>query len=75
VAELAKFWDTYEATHFDKLKHEINMMFERQSRCFYVAINPDLWASLQKVAQRRGIMVETLVNLWLQERILSKPKP
>lgn len=70
LAELAEFWDSHDATEFDDHTHPVEMRFELNQRRHYVAIDPDLLASLRQRAQMRGLSTESLVNLWLQERLL-----
>lgn len=37
-----------------------------------VPIEVELFAALEKQAQQRGVRVETLVNLWLQQRLTEQ---
>jgi hypothetical protein len=41
-----------------------------QTRRHYVAMDPDLLKRLRQEAQARGISAESLINLWLQERLM-----
>ena len=70
IEQLAEFWDTHDATDFDEQTHEVEMHFELDRRYHYVAIDPDLLSSLRQRAQARGLSTESLINLWLQERLL-----
>lgn len=72
VAEMADFWDTHDATDFEDQTHEVDFEFDLHTRHHYIAIEPDLLARLEDIAQERGIGVESLANLWLQERVLLK---
>jgi hypothetical protein len=38
-------------------------------RHFLVAADPDLIARIRAVAQRRGLQTESLINLWLEQRV------
>lgn len=40
-----------------------------------VPVEVDLLASVEKEARRRGVSVETLVNLWLQEKLSEQTQP
>ena len=71
ITEMAEFWDTHDATDFDDQTHEVAMEFDLRVRRHYVAIDPELLARLRKLAQARGITLESLANLWLQERALA----
>jgi len=39
-----------------------------------VPVDPDLLSAVEKQAHQRGISVETLINLWLQQKLLE-PSP
>jgi hypothetical protein len=71
IAEMAEFWDTHDATDFDDQTYEVTMEFDLHTHHHYIAIDPDLLARLRELAQARGISLESLANLWLQERVLA----
>ena len=70
ITEMAEFWDTHDATDYDDQTYEVTIEFDLESRHHYVAIDPELLARLRKLARARGITLESLANLWLQERAL-----
>ena len=41
-----------------------------QTHRHHVAMAPDLLERLRQEAQARGISAESLINLWLQERLM-----
>jgi hypothetical protein len=69
--DLADFWDTHDATDFDTQTHEVALEFDLKTRRHYVAIDPDVLAEVREAAAARGLSIESLANLWLQERALS----
>lgn len=71
IVEMAEFWDTHDATDFDHQTHEVTMEFDLRAHRHYIAIDPDLLVGLRELAQARGISLESLANLWLQERMLA----
>ena len=71
IEEMAEFWDTHDATDFNDQTYEVAMEFDLQTRGHYLAIDPDLVSRLREEAQTRGINVESLANLWLQEKMLA----
>jgi len=73
LEEMAEFWDVHDATDFDDQTHEVDMMFDLCVRPHYVAIDPDVLGLLRDAARVRGLSTESLVNLWLQERLLKQP--
>jgi len=72
IAEMAAFWDTHDATDFEEDTYEVEMTFDLNFRRHYVAIDPDLLIGLRRVATARGLSTESLINLWLQERLLTQ---
>lgn len=70
LEKMGKFWDTHDFTQFDTDAPDI----EYTINCT-VAIEPDLLAAVEKQAQKRGIGVETLINLWLQEKLMEQLQP
>ena len=71
IAEMAEFWDTQDATDFHDQTHEVDMEFNLHRRRHYLAIEPELLSRLREQAESRGVGLESLANLWLQERVLA----
>jgi len=67
LQELAEFWDTHDLTDFEDQIHEVHFEVDIRSRKHYVAIDPDLITEVRRVA--RGLSTESLINLWLQQRL------
>ncbi|MEZ4646394.1 MAG: CopG family antitoxin [Chloroflexota bacterium] len=65
--EMGEFWDTRDFTEFDDPKRP-DVVFEIRDT---VRIEAKLLAKIEKVAASRGIGSETLINLWLQEKVLA----
>ena len=74
IGEMAEFWDAHDATDFDDQTQEVTMEFDLRTRRHYIAIDPDLLARLRELAQARGVGLESLANLWLQERVLASER-
>lgn len=66
--EIAEFWDTHSlADYWDQTYEvEFEVTIPRRRR---ISIEADLFARIAEEARRRGISAETLVNLWLAERL------
>lgn len=66
--EIAEFWDTHSlADHWDETE-EVEFEVRAMPR-HRITIDPDVYARLETQAKVRGILPETLVNLWLVERL------
>jgi len=68
LEEIAAFWDTHSLDdYWDQTKEvEFEVRAKRRHR---VTLDPDIYERLETQAQVRGILPETLVNLWLAERL------
>ena len=68
VKEIAAFWETHSlADHWEETKPaHFTVRALRRRR---VTLDPEIFAQIEALAQKRGVMPETLVNLWLSERL------
>jgi hypothetical protein len=69
LEEMAEFWDTHSLADYDDEIYEVEMTFDQAARRTWIGIEPDLLAELRRIAYERRISTQTLVNLWLSERI------
>lgn len=67
--EAAEFWDSHSTADYDDLMHDIHFDVDIQRRVFLVPIEGRLAKEITVVAKREGLALETLVNLWLQEKL------
>ena len=67
VRELADFWETHDTTDYPLNQVEFDV--DISARQHYVAVDPDLLAEVRQMAHARGLSAESLVNLWLKERL------
>ncbi|MDZ7333474.1 MAG: BrnA antitoxin family protein [candidate division KSB1 bacterium] len=69
--EIAEFWDTHSLADYWDQTHEVE--FEvRAKRRRRVTIDPEVYSQVELHARARGILPETLVNLWLIERLTKQ---
>jgi len=66
--EIAEFWDTHSlADYWDQTREvEFEVRAFRRRR---VALDPEIYEQIQAEARMRGLQPETLINLWLLERL------
>ncbi len=68
LKEIAEFWDTHSLAAYWDQPHEVE--FEvRAKRRRRVTLDPEIYAQVESQAHVRGLQPETLVNLWLAERL------
>jgi CopG antitoxin of type II toxin-antitoxin system len=75
LADIAEFWDSHSTADYGDLTHDVQFDVKlRESRADYEAVKlvPELGETLQALAQARGVTVETLVNVWLTEKVLEQ---
>jgi len=67
LRETADFWDSHDTADYplNKVEFEVDV----SARQHYVAVDPDLLAEVRRTAHARGLTAESLVNLWLKERL------
>ena len=69
IDEAADFWDKHDlAEYVDETKvGDFDVTIEK--RVFLTALEPELAKKLTDIARRQGITTETLINVWLTEKI------
>ncbi len=67
--DMAEFWDTHSVADYDDQTYEVDIVFDPEARHSRVHIDPDLLQELRQIALQRHISTQTLVNLWLSERV------
>ncbi len=69
LEEMAEFWDTHSLADYDAETYEVEMTFDPSARRPFVGIDPEVLADLRQIAHQRRVSVQTLVNVWLSQRI------
>ena len=67
IEEASEFWDAHSVA--DCPSHVVQFEYRPEERITFVAIANDLLCHLEKQAKEQGASIETLVNLWIQERL------
>lgn len=63
---MGEFWDTHDFSDFDD-PTRADVTFEIRDT---IRIEAELLTKIEKMAAAKGIGTETLINLWLQEKVL-----
>src|SRR6266571_9232790 len=69
--EAGEFWDTHSGTDYEDHMKEVHFDVDLKGRTHDVRIADDLMREVRKIANKKGVATETLVNLWLQEKIAA----
>ena len=68
LEKVGEFWDTHDFTEFD----DTNAPDVEFKISCAVSVEVELFSQVEKQAHARGVSVETLVNLWLQEKLAER---
>ena len=66
---MAEFWDTHSLADFDDQTYEVEMAFDPSARRSVVGIETELMAEIRRIAKERQVSTQTLVNVWLRQRV------
>ena len=70
LEDMGAFWDTHDFTEYDTDAPDVSFTVVRA-----VQIEAELFATLEQQALLRGVSLETLVNLWLQQKLSEEARP
>jgi metal-dependent HD superfamily phosphatase/phosphodiesterase len=71
--EISEFWDTHDLTQYGEQTGPVEFEIDIQSEATYFPVEMTLSDKIAKIARKRGVSPETLLNLWLQEKIQQEP--
>ncbi len=67
---IAEFWETHSLADYWDQTEPAEFEFDPQARRRYlVAIDPDVLARVRTVAKQKGLQTESLINLWLEQKL------
>ena len=70
LEEMADFWDTHDVTDFEEFLTPVDATVAMSPRHEYViTLSDSLDLLLQKAQKSEGVSLNTLVNLWVQEKL------
>ena len=74
LEEAAAFWENHDLADYWDLTREVDFDVDIQRRVFLTAVEPDLAKKLVACAYKRGVSTETLINVWLTEKLTATPE-
>lgn len=66
-----EFWDTHSSADYEDFIEDVVAEVDLQSSKVYCPVQKDLIKELQTHARQQGVSVETLINLWLREKMME----
>jgi hypothetical protein len=67
--EIGDFWDTHDLSDFWDQTKRVDFDVNIESEITYYSLEKRLAKEVQSIAQKRGVSADTLINLWVQEKI------
>ncbi len=71
VAEAAEFWDSHSLADYWDQTHEVKGRIDVNRKVYVTALEPSLFKKLGECSKRQGVSAETLVNIWLTEKVTA----
>jgi hypothetical protein len=68
IQEASDFWDKHSFLDYDDFK-EVDFEVDIKSEKNYFAIEKSLARKIYEIARSKGISSETLINLWVKEKL------
>jgi hypothetical protein len=70
--EIGEFWSEHDLTDFWDQTKPVEFEVDIQSEKMYYPLERDLANEVSKIAQKRGVATETLLNLWIKEKVIEQ---
>ncbi len=70
--EIGEFWDAHDVTEYWDATEPVEFEVDIQSEVRYCALESTLAHKVSEIAWQRGVSVETLVNLWVRDRVAEE---
>jgi hypothetical protein len=67
--EIGEFWDEHDLSDFWKKMKKVKFDVILEPEATYYPVEKDLSEKIQSVARKQGVSSNTLVNLWLEQKI------
>ena len=74
INDIAEFWDAHSTADYEDVTHEVRFdvrLGNNAASPQMITLLPELSETIQALAQTRGVSAETLINVWLTEKILG----
>jgi hypothetical protein len=71
VEELWSFWDTHSSADYEDVMESVEVEVDLSTSRVYCPVAKDLVRQVRSRARQQGVSTETLINLWLQEKLCA----
>ncbi|GFP20875.1 hypothetical protein HKBW3S06_00102 [Candidatus Hakubella thermalkaliphila] len=70
--EIGEYWDTHDLAKYWDQTEPAEFEVEIQSEVTYYPLDSRLSERIRSLARKRGVSADTLLNLWVQEKLQEK---
>ena len=71
--EIGEYWDNHDLGEVGEQTEPTDFVVSGHAKTTYYPVESTLSQKLHAVAQQRGVSAQTLLNLWLQEKVAQEP--
>ncbi len=72
---IAEFWDTHDLADYWDQTEPVEFEVDIQSEATYYALERRRSQELSRTADEHGVSAETLLNIWVQEKLTEGTEP
>ncbi len=72
--EIGDFWDAHDLFDFWDQTQKVEFEVDIKSEITYYCLDKKLSEQVQSIAQKRGVSADTLINLWVQEKLQEQTR-
>jgi hypothetical protein len=69
LEEFWEFWETHSSADYEEWMEPVEVEIALSSKKVYCPIAKDVMQMIRNEAKHQGVSTETLINLWLQEKL------
>jgi predicted DNA binding CopG/RHH family protein len=69
LEEAGDFWDTHDSTDYEEYMIPVHFEVDLKRSVHEVRVVHEVLEEVTKIARRQGLKTETLINVWLQEKV------
>ena len=70
--EIGEYWDVHDLSEFWGKTKRVKFDVQIESEVTYYPVEKNLSEKVQSVARKQGISSDTLINLWIQQKLQEK---
>lgn len=69
LEDVVDFWDTHSLANYEESWKDVQCEVDIKRRTYQISLDSGLYQKLRRAARKKGVSADTLVNLWLQEKV------